>query len=454
MIEFANSGRPTRAYLAPRAIKRILEDRVHNWLGEHGSGCLAPFRWLAGVSHGKACYLRLLMAEHRLSDTPRLTRLVRERLSDIRACSRSLVGPPQLYELPKDRTFRALVLSMPRVCNGRLQRGVMLIKFTETFRFFFHLIDVAALLHYFKIVLEPSWSGYCLPEVLFWTAYDEPVIVQASEQRDRQFLTELRTNLVPIPIGASDWVDYRVFHPLGYERTYDVIYVANLTPIKRVHVLLNALRIAARRGHPLRAIIVLSSWGGNQSAFEQMVDFYGVRSQVTVLMNLNHPQLNEWVNRARVSVLLSRKEGSNKTLFESMFAGTPVLLLKNNIGVNKDYINQHTGRLVNEPELADTLVELSRRVHPELSPREWALAHIAPELSTRKIEELLERLEPGRVALPLFVKVNSPEAVYMQPQEASGVPPLHQVLGCFMRSAGAGAAERFRGLMGARGVRL
>ena len=432
-----------RKLLSPRAIGRILEDAARVWLADHGAQLIAPLRRAAGLVGADLLRLRLLMLEHRLSGNARLTRLVKAALSDIQTHVGTLVGPPQTLQAP-ERMTRALVLSMPRMCEGRLQRGVILIKFTETFRFFFHFVDIPALLRYFRVVLEPSWSGYCLPEILFWTGFEDPVIVQASERLDREFLDELATNLIQVPIGASDWVDHRIFRPLGHERTYDVIYIANLSPIKRVHVLLSALREAAAQGVALRTVIVLSSWGGNRAAFEAMLDFYGVRPYVTVMMNLSQAELNDWLNRSRVSVLLSRKEGSNKTLFESLFAGTPVLLLRSNIGVNKEYINASTGRLASEAELPGTLIDLARNSHPELTPREWAMANIAPELSTRTLERALAGTDPGGVSTPLLVKVNTPEAAYMYPDQASGVPPLKEVLGCFLKSAGAAGPARFQ----------
>lgn len=417
---------------------------MRTWFFRNGSRLIRPWRRLAQATGLTETFLRLAMLEHRLGGASALTPLIRSQLTQIHERMPGLIGAAPPPEILKGPIFRAIVLSMPRQRQGRLQRGVLLIKFTETFRFFFHLVDIPALLRFFRIVLEPSWSGYCLPEILFWTRFEDPILVMASEQLDRDFLIGLQSNLVPISIGAGDWVDHRAFRPLGAERCYDVAYVANLTPIKRVHVLLSALRRAAKKGVTLRAVLVLSSWGSHKAIFEELIDFYEVRSQVAVQMNLDHAAINEWLGRSRVSVLLSKKEGSNKTLFESMFADTPVLLLRDNVGVNKDYINEHTGRLVSEHELCDALISFSRGEYRDFSPRQWALANIAPEISTRKLEEALRRLDAGDVALPLLVKVNSPEATYMNPAEAIAVPAVHEILSCFLNTAGQSGREKFR----------
>src|SRR5215831_9879306 len=104
-----------------------------------------------------------------------------------------------------------------------------------------------------------------------------------------------------------------------------------------------------------------------------------------------------------------------------MFANTPVVLLKSNIGVNKDYINQHTGVLADDAELASMLITMSER-YRDFAPRDWAMRNIAPEVSTRYLEEALARPEVSHVVLPLAVKVNAPEAVYMDQAYAASNP--------------------------------
>lgn len=372
------------------------------------------------------------MAEHRLTGESKLTAEVRRRLPQILDHLGELMLPVDTGHIRRDRAFRAIVLQAPELTDNHVRKGVLLIKFTETFRFFYHHIDVENLMRYFRIVLEPSWSGYCLPEILFWCRYGQPVVVQASEPRDRRFLEELGTPLVPISVGASDWVDHRVFRPLELTRDIDVIYIANLTPIKRVHVYLRALgEIVARRGS-VRAALVLSSWGGDKRTFDELLELYSLQRHVSVFMNLSQPALNELLNRSKLSVLLSRKEGSNKTLFESMFSNTPVLLIKDNIGVNKDYINQHTGMLVDDRDLP-AAIEHFMDGPGEFAPRAWAMENIAPELSTRKLQVLLDELYPKDTvaSAPLWPKVNSPEATYMDPRLAATLPHIADTLECF-----------------------
>jgi glycosyltransferase involved in cell wall biosynthesis len=408
----------------------ILSDRLRSYAAVAIPLFLAPARRILFLAGCNTIALKMTMLEHRLTSRKDLTAEIRARLPQVLGQAAELMNISSGNQNLHMR--RALILRPPDITSDIIKKGVFLITFTETFQFFHASIDVEKLLRYFRIVLEPSWSGYCLPEILLWTRYHDPIIVQSSEVRDREFLKALGTCLVPTSIGASDWVDHRIFYPLNLPKDYDVIYVANLSPIKRVHVYLRSLKYMMSRGLPIRPALVLSSWGGIQSTFQELLDLYGLSGRIEVFMNLSQPELNRVLNRAKVSVLLSKKEGSNRTLFESMFADVPVLLLRDNIGVNKDYINQHTGFLVSEKELPEAIRRIGSMTEP-LSPRRWAMANIAPEVTTRKLEALLaEQPSQDQVSTaPLWVKVNSPEAIYMDPTVWRLVPDIARVLDCF-----------------------
>lgn len=414
------------------AIRRIIEDKLRMLVADHGAKLIAAPRLVSRSLRLDVSHLKWLMLEHRLTAGQRLTPAIKRELPSILENLDSLISrDAKPLALDSSSGARALVLRAPH-WDEKFTKGVLLIKFTETFASFYRYIDIARLMQFFRIVLEPSWSGYCLPEILLWARYQEPVIVQASEVSDREFLSQLRTNLVPIEIGASDWVDHRVFRPITVEKKFDAVYVANLTPMKRVNVFVRAISRIVRESPRFSAAIVLSSWGGNQHAFEQMLRFYRVRENITVLMNQTQHEINRILNESRVSVLLSRKEGSNKTLFESMFANTPVILLRNNVGVNKSYINAHTGLLVEEGELPAAMLSFVDGKGSDFQPRDWAIANISPERSTEKLQLKLRELNDDGT-LPLHAKVNTPEATYMDDAVASTMPPIGSLLGLFAK---------------------
>lgn len=367
--------------------------------------------------------LKYLLTAHRCKPWPLLSRTIRRELPLIQRFADVLLSP-----LPGDPrniaegiAQRSIVLKWPRQTADSIEKGVILITFTTSFTYYLRFVDLARLQRWFTIVLEPSWSGYSLPEILAWTKYAQfPVIVQASESSDFALLSGLKSNLVPVTFGASDWVDHRVFTPLpDVPKRFDAVYVGNYKPIKRHHVLFRAIKQIADPS--FRVAIACTPWGGGTSkqTFLDLIDWYGVSGNVTVFEGLPAPELNRLLCESKVCVLLSLKEGSNRSIFEAYFANVPGVVLRKNVGVNKSYINEHTGRLIEERELKDTLL-LFREHWSRFSPRTWAMANISPEQTTRKLEEVLKNLAESRNepwTAGLAVKVNRPEVEYFDPSD-------------------------------------
>jgi glycosyltransferase involved in cell wall biosynthesis len=305
---------------------------------------------------------------------------------------------------------------------------VLLIKFSRAFGIAAALLDLSRLQQHYQVVLEPSWAGYCTPEVMAWCDTGRKVIVQSSARSDRYLLEQLGKNLVPVEFGASDWVDHRVFRPLELDKEFDSVYVANLTKNKRIHIYLRAVARAARVEPTYRGALVCSSWGGRRSTLDALMAFYGVQSRIRVYHQVTQGELNEILNRSKVNVLMSLKEGSNKSLFESMFAGTPALALRENSSINHSYVNEQTGRLVSEQEIAQALLQF-RSNWSQYRPRQWALANISPQQTTRKLEMVVSSLAGSTGAGgQLLVKVNSPEATYWNAGAGRSLPPVDEII--------------------------
>ena len=118
---------------------------------------------------------------------------------------------------------RLLVLKSP----AANEKGVVVIDYSFILSLFAKKFDVARLGQQYYIVLEPSWSGYCDLDILCYSMFDFPVFVQTPEPRDVEFLSTIRGNLIPVPIGANWWVDHRVFRPLpDVTKDFDVLMIA------------------------------------------------------------------------------------------------------------------------------------------------------------------------------------------------------------------------------------
>jgi len=342
------------------------------------------------------------------------------------------------FRILKDRG--GIVLKRPRL-NGQeaLEKGVLLLKYSRRFSTFCNHVDMKAFLRDYALILEPSWSAYANPNILRFTRFaGHPIIVMATEKWDYQFLENLRSNLIPVSFGCSDWVHPSIFRPLdGTEKIYDAVMIARWASYKRHHVLFRALH--KLKDPSLRVALVASPWPPKRTEIESLIDIYGIRDNIRIFDNLSPVQVNEIFNQSKVNLLLSLLEGGNKSIFEGFFSGVPGLILRNNIGLQKDYFTPQTGRLIEEKELASELLHFHEHWH-DFNPRPWAMANISPEVTTAKLNEMLKDLAIRRGeewTRDLVAKCNSPNLEYYPDKSAGeGMPSMEEILVRYARRDG------------------
>lgn len=304
---------------------------------------------------------------------------------------------------------RIFVLKEP----NETEKGVLIVSF-DTFGYLGLKHDMKGILNNYFLILEPSWSGYCAPEIMQFLEYkNDKIIIQAAERIDYNFLNRLKSNLIPIDIGAGNWVDERVFYDLHLAKEYDCIMIAQWGEFKRHHILFSAIK--KLKDPTYKACLIGAAWGGRTRAdIEKLLTYYGIQKNVEIYEKLTPQEVNLLLNKSKVSILLSLKEGSNRAIFEGMFANIPVILLKENVGVNKSYINKETGVLIKRSELGYYL-KWFRKHYTDFQPRLWALDNITCRESTKKMEELLKNITRENNlswSKNLEIKVNRPEFVY------------------------------------------
>ncbi len=295
-----------------------------------------------------------------------------------------------------------------------------------------------SLLRDYRLVLEPSWSGYADPRILAFSAYREhPMLVMCSCDDDTELLQALGSNLVPLALSASDWVHPGVFHPLANSpKKFDAVLNARWTLLKRHHILFRALR--EMQDPTFRVAILALNIPGDQDrgTLLRTINKSGFARQIEIFEDLPPAQVNEVLNQSKVNLLLSRQEGSNRSLFEGFFADVPGVAFANHIGIPKRHFTPETGRLIPPGGLAEAL-RFFRENWTRFHPRAWAMAHISPERSTALLNQALERIarehgEPwtsGAVA-----KCNLPDLEYYpNPEVARGFPTVEDIAGATCR---------------------
>jgi glycosyltransferase involved in cell wall biosynthesis len=325
---------------------------------------------------------------------------------------------------------RFLVLKAPA---PKGEKGVLLVMFSEMFRLLHSRINLEKLLADYTLVLEPSWSGYCGPDLLDLTREAEKIFVLAAEEGDFAFLRRLGSNLIPIDLGPCDWVDPRAMESyLANPKDFDIVMNSMWASFKRHHVLFRMLASAKKRYKVV--LIGEPGLGKTQADIEQLADFYSVADQITILDRISYDEVMDVTCRSRVSVLLSLKEGSNRAVAESIFCNLPVVVLSNHVGGIKKNVVPQTGLLIDERNLEATIIQL---LHSSINPREWGMEHISCFKSSAKLNAILRdhALSNGQPwTQDIAGRSNSPESTYIHPYDVERLRPWNAKLTNYLRN--------------------
>jgi len=268
------------------------------------------------------------------------------------------------------------------------------------------------------LVLEPSSWGYQDATFFLYLGSDLDVVILAQYRPDFEFIHGLRSNLVPVKLGAGDWVDPDSFCPkLDPKRMYDLVMVSSWSALKRHSLLFRTLRqIRNQYGRTLKVALIGYPQHWTREEIERLMRRYGVREQCTIFENIPHSEVARVVSDSKAYLLLSRREGANRAMYESLFCDTPVIVDRYHRGVNLDHITEDVGLLADDDELADIILRVVDG-RQRFSPRQWALANTGWVNSVRVLNGALEAIARRR-GLPwtrrIVAKKNAPNLKYAE----------------------------------------
>jgi glycosyltransferase involved in cell wall biosynthesis len=300
------------------------------------------------------------------------------------------------------------------------ERGVLMVMYGEGIVALAAIYDLAALARHYTLILETSGWGYQEVSFFLYLGSDLNVLVQSPRIQDFEFIEGLDSNLIPVRTGSGEWVDPSTFHPreTGAEAEFDLVMVAAWDPLKRHELLFRAVaRLKRERGKGLRMALIGYAMGWPRNRIEQLLRSYGLENDCTIFERIPHTEVARIVANSKVSLLLSRQEGSNRSIYESMFCGTPVIVYRHHRGINLEHVNERTGLLADDDELADAIAKIVD--HPEaFDPRGWALENIGYVNATRIVNDALRELAAKRGLLwtrDIVAKKNAPNLRYAEP---------------------------------------
>ncbi|MDN5865161.1 MAG: glycosyltransferase [Gammaproteobacteria bacterium] len=214
---------------------------------------------------------------------------------------------------------------------------------------------------------------------------EDPMFMGVSNLSDLQQYRTFLPCIFPVPILACDWCDPDLYKPRPRsQRSIDILMMAHFTGWKRHWLLFEALKHMPRNMN----VVLLGRATRLERDIREEAKAFGVRQDLTVVSGLDIDEVAAYECNAKVSVSLSKREGSCVGVTESMFADTPVVMMQDaHIGA-RAHINSSTGRIARRGELHRVLSEMLEDPS-KYNPRAWACENISARQSSQRLNAIL-----------------------------------------------------------------
>lgn len=372
---------------------------------------LLPIGILLNAFGRKTIAFKLVSQVHRSSRLPILRTLAVPTIKKTMSAHYAPRYPGFTLDQFKNYLGKRVLCIKPNISEK--EKGVLLIKYSESMPLLPYYCDMKRLLEDYTLVYEPSWSGYCTTDIVHFTSYDQSIFMLAKQRDDFEFLENIRTNVLPLPMGPCDWVNPAIAEPyLNSDKEFDIVLNSNWGTPKRHHVLFKALSRIPRK---LRVALIGFDWGERtKEDILNLARYYKVENQLTIFEKISFEEVMAVNCASKLALLLSLKEGSNRAIAEGLFCNTPAIVLKNHVGGIVENINAQTGRLVHEADLADEIEDMLKSL-ASYQPRKWALENISCFVSTQRLNAALKAdaiAQGNNWTKDIEVRTNSPELRY------------------------------------------
>jgi glycosyltransferase involved in cell wall biosynthesis len=306
---------------------------------------------------------QLLKVEARIAE--------RMQLLDRRPVDLAEFGPSSSLEMPGVDYFVPL---KPYVSER--EKGVCYIAFEHRWARLVHQYraQLEAFAKRYLLIVHPVWAtphgliNYYLPAI--WPG-DDPVFACVSDPHDLETLPRQSPRYVVIPRYCSHWVNPAVYPQVPFaQKNIDIVMLANFGKYKRHFALFKALREM-----PRTVKVVCIGQHNDQRTREVLLAeaaAYGVADRFELKENAPDTVVFDCMARAKVNLILSKREGSCIALVEAMFANTPSGMLQDAEVGSRVFINEHTGRFLSDDNLGAQLMDFIADAG-KFAPRQWML---------------------------------------------------------------------------------
>lgn len=300
-------------------------------------------------------------------------------------------GMPRYRELVKERPHldRSIILKAPGE-NG--EKGVLLMTFEYNWaRLLLGLNDeeFGWLDERFDFVLSTSWSptDYAVL-ALALSRIRGTVFAQSCNYGEIAAIERFHPRLKCLATLPCDWINPELYSPKpAGERGTDIVMVANWGEFKRHWELFRAL---AKMPPSLKVTLIGQPEGRRTIAtLKSLAEDFGVRQELSFIESIPISEVARHQCDAKVSLIMTRREGCCVAAVESLFAGCALAMRADaHVGPLAYVIDGRTGRRLRSGWLAEDLMALIEGA-ASLDPRGWAIENVSGTVSRKKLDDLL-----------------------------------------------------------------
>jgi len=271
---------------------------------------------------------------------------------------------------------------------GPNERGILFATFEVEWIKLLKFANLEEFAERYTLIVAPTSAPFNLVNYAFPAAYPRPLFSLINHEEDMEIIPKISAKYRMIPLYTSHWVNPENYHPRPRgERDLDIIMVAAWGKVKRHHAFWQALRVLPPS---LKILLIGQDQDGRSvETIQREAGYYGVANRFEMLTNAPHPEVLDRLCRAKISVLLSLREGSAVIVPESLFADTPVAMYHDAYNGSRSFIHADTGRLLEHARLGEQLMQLLADAD-RCRARAWAEENITCFRSSTTMNAILK----------------------------------------------------------------
>ena len=228
----------------------------------------------------------------------------------------------------------------------------------------------------FKVVYSKDWKPWKIENL---AAFDL-CLVDEESQAER-----VHRKTPSLPCGVWDkLIDYETgYFPIDCPKDFDICYVAYFRPRKNHRLLFEAMAslLPERR---VSCVLI----GGDRENYQAELESLAADLDIDARFagEVDEHEVNNYVNRSRIGVMLSEKDAAPRVTLEYLAANVPVLI-NSELRAGARYVNQRSGAVLPPDRLHEGLAQILDN-HADYSPRTEYLARFSREKVVSRFAEI------------------------------------------------------------------